>query len=95
MIVKEALACEVPIVSTDAGDTRELVDGIPNCFVGGDDPAVLAAAVEEGLGQRATGGRQRLRERALSLDQVAERVIRVYEHISNGKRDRYAHTRHS
>lgn len=95
MIVKEALACEVPIVSTDAGDTRELVDGIPNCFVGGDDPAVLAAAVERGLGQRATGGRQRLRERELSLDQVAERVIRVYEHISNGKRDRYAHTRHS
>ncbi len=95
MIVKETLACEVPIVSTDAGDTRELVDGIPNCFLCPDDPAVFAAQVEKCLGQRATGGRQRLRERGLSVAQVAERVIHVYEHIGNGKRDRYAHPRHS
>src|SRR5262249_11487138 len=52
MIVKEALACEVPLVSTDSGDTREVIAGVPHCFVCRDDPAELAERVMACLGHR-------------------------------------------
>jgi teichuronic acid biosynthesis glycosyltransferase TuaC len=92
MVVKEALACEVPLVSTDVGDTRDVVEGLAYCFVCRDDPVDLANHAEKGLGHRTVGGRQRLCARGLGLDQVADRMIDVYRQIGNGKRAGYAHT---
>jgi teichuronic acid biosynthesis glycosyltransferase TuaC len=80
-IVKEALACEVPLVSTDSGDTREIIDGVRNCFVCADDPAEIASRVLMCVGHRAIGGRERLLAMGLSLEQVAQRLIRIYETI--------------
>lgn len=31
--VKEAIACGCPIVSTDVGDVREVIDGVSNCYL--------------------------------------------------------------
>jgi teichuronic acid biosynthesis glycosyltransferase TuaC len=92
MVVKEALACEVPLVSTDVGDTRDIVEGVSCCFVCRDDALDLANHAEQCLGRRATGGRERLHARRLGLDQVAERMIEVYRQIGNGERARDAHT---
>ena len=80
-IVKEALACEVPMVSTDTGDTRDMLEGIPHCFVCGDDARTLADHMQLALTHRATGGRDRIREKGLALDQVADRVIHVYSRV--------------
>jgi glycosyltransferase involved in cell wall biosynthesis len=80
-IVKEALACEVPIVSTDCGDTRDMVEGVPHCFVCNDDAESLAGHLQLALTHRATGGRQRIRQMGLALDQVADRVMRVYGRV--------------
>ena len=81
-VVKEALACEVPVVSTDAGDTREIIDGVPHCFICSPDPSELANRVLSSIGQRAVGGRERLRALGLSLDQVAARIITVYQRVA-------------
>lgn len=83
-VVKETLACEVPLVSTDSGDTREIVEGVPYCFVCRDDPLDLANHILLCLNQRATGGREQLVQRELGLDQVARRVIRVYQRVTAG-----------
>jgi teichuronic acid biosynthesis glycosyltransferase TuaC len=80
-VVKEALACEVPVVSTDAGDTREVVEGVPYCFVCSYDPSELANGLLRSIGRRAAGGRDRLYALGLSLDQVTARVIRVYRRL--------------
>ncbi len=77
-VVKETLACEVPLVSTDSGDTREIVDGVPYCFVCRADARDLAEHALLCLGQRAVGGRDRLRAMELGTDQVARRLLRVY-----------------
>ena len=45
-VVKEALACGVPVVSVDAGDVRFWLDRVPGCVVAERDPAALAAALE-------------------------------------------------
>jgi teichuronic acid biosynthesis glycosyltransferase TuaC len=39
--IKEAMACNTPIVSTDVGDVRPLISGTEGCFVVESDPAKL------------------------------------------------------
>ncbi len=80
-VVKETLACEVPLVSTDAGDTREIIDGTPYCYVCPDDPQELASRLGHCVGRRVTGGRRRLRAKGLGLDQVAESLIQIYQRV--------------
>ena len=78
-IVKEALACNVPIVSTDVGDVRERIGGIEGCVVCEDDrPETIAAALQQVLsrGKRING-----RQAVLDLDErvLTQRVIQVYK----------------
>ncbi len=83
-VVKESLACEIPLVSTDSGDTREIVEGVSFCFVCGNDSRELAGRILECLGHRALNGRQRLLREGLSLEQVARKIIGVYERLLGG-----------
>lgn len=83
-IVKEAMACNVPVVSTDVGDVAELVGRTKGCSVCLPDPESLAAALEDALQHTGpTTGRMDI----MHLDRtgVAKRVIAVYEGISSKK----------
>src|SRR5262249_9654504 len=42
-IVKEALACDLPVVSVDVGDVSERIMGIEGCYIALPDPNDLAA----------------------------------------------------
>jgi glycosyltransferase involved in cell wall biosynthesis len=85
-IVKEALACERPLVSTDSGDTRDIVSGVPFCFVCGNSATELAERMVQCLGQWAVHGRARLLSAGLSLEQVAQRIIAVYDTIARPRK---------
>jgi glycosyltransferase involved in cell wall biosynthesis len=76
--VKEALACQTPIVSVVVGDVPDIVTGLPGCAIVPRDPAALAAAVEQAL---CAGRDPRLREamHAYGRRPIAERVIGVYQ----------------
>ncbi len=75
--VKEALACNTPIVSVDVGDVRERVEGVSGCAVVDADPAALAEALTAVLARGGrTDGRSKVRE--LSHERVAETVARIY-----------------
>lgn len=41
-IIKEALACNCPVVSVDVGDVKQRLNGLKNCFVVKDTPAEIA-----------------------------------------------------
>lgn len=78
-IVKEALACNVPIVSTDVGDVRERIGGIEGCVVCEDDrPETIAAALQQVLSR---GNRINGRQAVLDLDErvLTQKVIQVYK----------------
>lgn len=80
-VVKEALACDLPVVSVDVGDVRERLDGIEGCEVTADEqPETIAAALERVLrrGTRIDGRAaiQHLDERVLT-----ERVIEIYRSV--------------
>lgn len=48
--VKEALACNIPVVSVDVGDVKERIENIPGCFVCNDDkPHTISLALKASL----------------------------------------------
>jgi glycosyltransferase involved in cell wall biosynthesis len=76
-IVKEALACNLPVVTVDVGDTAELLERTEGNHLVRREVGVIATSIVEVCRH---GGRARSRERMaeLSIECVAERVLRVY-----------------
>ncbi|MCZ7545728.1 MAG: glycosyltransferase [Anaerolineae bacterium] len=74
-VIKEAMACNLPIVSVDVGDVRQWLGRVTGCeIVPCDDPKTIASALERLLraGDRTNGW-----ETAQELDEarMAERHI--------------------
>lgn len=81
MVIKEALACNRPVVSTDVGDVRRLFGGTPGLFLCEQEPASVARSIGEGLGSGSSEGRTRLMDLDLTLDAVAKRYVAIYERL--------------
>jgi glycosyltransferase involved in cell wall biosynthesis len=80
-VVKEALACNVPVVSVDVGDVVERLQGIEGCHVAlpeAEDLAAKLRIVRQGA-PRLQDGRERMRD--LSLERVADRLGQFYESV--------------
>ena len=79
-VVKEALACDLPVVSTDVGDVRERIRGVPGCEIVAASPQEIARALHRILlkGERTNG-----RCAVLNLDEsvLTQRLIRIYERL--------------
>jgi glycosyltransferase involved in cell wall biosynthesis len=77
-VLKEALACNLPVVSTRVGDSHERLDGLPGCAVCDEaEPEVIAAAL---LRTFQMEGRPDLRASVLDLDDrlLAGKIVQVY-----------------
>jgi teichuronic acid biosynthesis glycosyltransferase TuaC len=80
-VIKEALACNLPIVSVDVGDVAERISGVTGCYLCDRTPEAVAAKLRKVLREgRRTNGRERIQ--ALSLQNVAQKIIAVYEKTS-------------
>lgn len=81
-VVKEAMACNVPIVSTDVGDVRWLLEGVEGHYIADFDPYDFAQKIRCALdyGKR-TQGRLRLIKLGMDADSVADRIINIYNEI--------------
>jgi glycosyltransferase involved in cell wall biosynthesis len=80
MVIKEAMSCCRPIVSTDVGDVRWLLGDAPGHQIASADPFSIAMAISQCLQFRGpTGGRARLEKLGLTLDQTARKYLEVYE----------------
>jgi glycosyltransferase involved in cell wall biosynthesis len=83
-VVKEAMACNLPIVCTDVGDVRHLIGGLSNCFVTGFEVNEIAQALSKVIEQnQASDGRERLVALKLSSSEVASRLKSIYEKVGN------------
>ncbi len=77
-VVKEAIACGLPVVSRDVGDVRKRLAGVQPSRVAGDTPQELGRALAEILAQpQRSNGPQFARE--FSLDFIAGQIVALYE----------------
>ena len=72
--IKEAMACNCPIVTTDVGDVTERLENLEGCYVvDSREPKELSGAIRKSLefGKR-TEGRKRIIADQLEISQIAK-----------------------
>lgn len=93
-VVKEALACNVPVIAVTVGDVSQMLDGVAGCSVHPREPERIGAALAKQLQDKTPcNGRQVLLERGLDLDGVAQRVLSVYSQAIGNVTSQLAHSK--
>jgi glycosyltransferase involved in cell wall biosynthesis len=79
-VVKEAMMCNLPVISTDVGDVREQLEGVEPSWICLPEEQALATAIAACV---AVGNRSNGREKAADLDErhIADRILAVYRHV--------------
>jgi glycosyltransferase involved in cell wall biosynthesis len=82
--VKEAMACNCPVVSTDVGDVKELIGHTDGCYITTYEPEDVAGKLKLALesGKRTNG-----RENIQHLDEmiIARKLIGIYHSVLKNK----------
>jgi glycosyltransferase involved in cell wall biosynthesis len=82
--VKEAMACNLPIVSVDVGDVAERIIGADLCFVVNRDvPAIAAGLMKVREGRRKSSNARKLVE-PLEIDKISRDIADVYSRVLKG-----------
>ncbi len=85
-LVKEAMACNCPIVATNVGDVSWVIGDTKGCYVSSFDVSEfahkLSNAIDYSRKHRRTNGRTRLLELELDSSDVALKIIKVYQHAA-------------
>ena len=84
-VVKEAMACNLPVVSTDVGDVNILLEGVSDSICCRENsPEALADSIAEVIDGKVSGiksGRECILELGLDNNSIASRVYNVYNSI--------------
>lgn len=85
--VKEALACNLPVVSTDVGDVQEIMAGIEGCEICDPTPESLAQGLRRALSRVAMDPLES-RSCLLRYDQgrIAAEIEKVYRRVISNRR---------
>lgn len=79
MVVREAAACNVPVVSRDVGFARDTLADVSGSAVA-DDHGGLVAALEDALDAERSDGRSAVE--TLSIDDMGRELVRVYRSVA-------------
>lgn len=86
-VIKEAMACNLPIVSTNVGDVEWLLDHVEGAYIAQDDtPQNVCECLKKALiflGH--STGRQRLIDIGLTTSSIASDIINIYTDICKMK----------
>ncbi|MBN2174679.1 MAG: glycosyltransferase, partial [Bacteroidales bacterium] len=79
-VIKEAMACNLPIVSTDVGDVSDIIEKTQGCYITDFDALDIADKLEKALafGKR-TNGRQNIAY--LDDNIIAKKLIDIYNQV--------------
>lgn len=82
-IIKEAMACNCPIVATDVGDIKEIIGDTEGCYITSFDPEDVAEKIRLALDFSLKKGKTNGREKILKFDNklIAKKVYQVYKKV--------------
>ena len=84
-IIKEAMACNCPIVSTNVGDVKEVIGDTEGCYICSFEPVDVAEKIQMALKfartKGRTNGRKRIIELGLDNQTIAKKIVRVYKNV--------------
>lgn len=85
-VIKEAMACNKPIVSTNVGDVAMLLENVEGCFVCPQDAQKLSAALTQALrfaeNHGATKGVEKLRSLGIDAESTARKISSIYRTLA-------------
>lgn len=82
--VKESIACNTPVVSTNVGNVCELLKNANACYVSNSSkPEKLAFYVNKSLGEYSNNGVETIKEMGLDIESVALNLKNIYSLIIN------------
>lgn len=81
-VIKEAMACNCPIVSSDVGDVKEVIGNTSGCYVTGFSAEDVAEKINRSL---SFNGRTNGREKISQLDDqlIAQKIMHIYCTVIN------------
>jgi glycosyltransferase involved in cell wall biosynthesis len=83
-VIKEAMACNCPIVSTDVGDVRWVTSGTAGCYISEQRLESIADNIRKALSFAGrTDGRGRILELGLDSPSVAGKIYEIYDKATN------------
>ncbi len=77
-VIKEAMACNRPIVCTDVGDVKYNFQDVKGCYIADYDSLDVYNKLEKSIKYKFTNGREKLQILGLSSNSIAKRLIIVY-----------------
>jgi teichuronic acid biosynthesis glycosyltransferase TuaC len=90
-LVKEAMACNCPVVSTDIGDVKWLFGNTPGYYITSfnakDIQEKLQAALEFSEEEGRTKGERRIAELGLGAEPIAKKIKGLYHKILGNHTD--------
>ena len=88
-VIKEAMTCNCPIVTTDVGDVQKIIGDTDGYWISLFEEKDLIKKIEQALDYATLIGRTKGRERIISLgldsESVSKRIVQVYETVINSK----------
>jgi glycosyltransferase involved in cell wall biosynthesis len=79
-IVKEAMACNLPIVSVKVGDVQEVISNTDGCYIVTNKPEDIAGMIIKVLNKgKRTDGRQNIAH--LEISNIAKKIISIYQSL--------------
>lgn len=78
--VKEAMACNLPVVATDVGDVRERLTGVTPSCIGRTDEELIEGLIGVLEREERSNGREVVRE--VSLEETTNQLLEIYERVA-------------
>ena len=78
--IKEAMACNCPIVSVDVGDVKQVISDTDGCYLARRDPSDIAGKLDLAIHHGKTDGRDKVLKEYDSRV-IARKVANIYEEV--------------